>query len=173
MKPHQADQSKNPKLVNMVSGDEVRDSRSQVNRGMSDRSNNHNRGCRDNPNRRPKTPYYYIHGKDKGHWTNECPIIKEKKEESNRSNAHQSKPVNYTTHNSSRWACPYTVAALATSPLNFSIPPTLPIIPSFPLQPYPSIHTPSLTSPFGTPNPTKPPFGAATCVAATNHNTNH
>ena len=72
----------------------------------------------------------------------------------------------------SRGACPYTVAALATSPLNFGIPHTLPILPSFPLQPYPSIHTPSLTSPFGTPNPTKPPFGAATCVAATNHNTN-
>ena len=84
----------------MVSGDEVRDSRSQVNRGMSDRSNNHNRGCGDNPNRRPKTPYCYIHGKDKGHWTNECPIIKEKKEESNRSNAHPPKPVNYTTNNS-------------------------------------------------------------------------
>ena len=47
-----------------------------------------------------KIPYCCIHGRDKGHWTSECPLIKEKKEELDRAtNTEQPpKPVNYT-HN--------------------------------------------------------------------------
>ena len=47
-----------------------------------------------------KVPYCCIHGRDKGHWTSDCPLVKEKKEEFDRStNAQPPKPVNYTTHN--------------------------------------------------------------------------
>jgi hypothetical protein len=72
---------KTSKAVNTVSRDEARASRPQNNRGgRSDRSNS-NRGRKENSGRKQKVPYYYIHGRDKGHWTNECPLIKEKKEE--------------------------------------------------------------------------------------------
>ena len=103
-KPHQPEQAKTPKAVNTVSGDEARDSRPQNNReGRSDR-NNSNRDRRENSGRRQKVPYCCIHGRDKGHWTSECPLVKEKKEELDRaSNTEQPpKPVNYTHNNHPR-----------------------------------------------------------------------
>jgi len=100
-KPHQAEQAKTPKAVNTVSGDEARDSRPQNNRGgRSDRSNS-NWGRRENSGRRQKVPYCCIHGRDKGHWTSECPLVKEKKEELDRAaNTEQPpKPINFTHNN--------------------------------------------------------------------------
>jgi len=47
--------------------------------------------------RREKTPFCYFHGKDQGHWTNECPITIERKAELERQNALSAKPVNYTS----------------------------------------------------------------------------
>ena len=77
---YQSEQAKTSKAVNTVSGDEARDSRPQNNRGRSDRSNS-NRSQKENSGRKQKVPYCCIHDRDKGHWTNECPLIKEKKEE--------------------------------------------------------------------------------------------
>jgi len=77
---YQSDQAKTSKAVNTVSGDEARDSWPQNNRGgRSDRSNS-SRGRKENSGWKQKVPYCCIHGRDKGHWTNECPLIKEKKE---------------------------------------------------------------------------------------------
>ena len=41
-----------------------------------------------------KMPFCYFHGKDQGHWTNECPIAIETKVELDRKNAQSAKPVN-------------------------------------------------------------------------------
>ena len=44
------------------------------------REDRHQKNRRDNDGRREKTHFCYFHGKDKGHWTNECPFaIKQKK----------------------------------------------------------------------------------------------
>ena len=102
-KPYQAEQAKTPKAVNTVSGDEARGSRPQDNRGgRSDRSKS-NRGRKENSGRRQKVPYCCIRGKDNGHWTSDCPLVKEKKEEFDRSTSTQPpKPVNYTHTNQPR-----------------------------------------------------------------------
>jgi hypothetical protein len=168
-KPHQAEQAKNPKAVNTVSGDEARDSRPQDNRGgRSDRSNS-NRGRRENSGQRQKVPYCCIDGRDKGHWTSDCPLVKEKKEEfDRRTNTQQSpKPVNYNHTNQPRGPPPTNlVAAFAATSLDFGIPHFIPILPNFPLQPH--IHPTSPSSPFGTSTPTNPkPFGATSSVAPT------
>ena len=85
--------------MNTVSGDEACNSQPQNNRGgRSDRSNP-NRGRGDNTGLRQKVPYCCIHDRDKGHWRSDCPLVKEKKEEFDRStNTQPPKPVNYTTH---------------------------------------------------------------------------
>ena len=96
---YQSNEAKTSKAVNTVSGDEARDSRPQNNRGgRSDRSYS-NRGRRENSGRRQKVPYCCIHGRDEGHWTSECPLVKEKKEELDRAtnNEQPPKPVHFAT----------------------------------------------------------------------------
>ena len=44
-----------------------------------------------------RTPFCYFRGKDKGHWTNECPFAIERKEEFDRLNSQPAKPVNHTS----------------------------------------------------------------------------
>ena len=44
-----------------------------------------------------KIPFCYFHGKEKGHWTNECPFAIERKEEFDRLNTQPAKPVNHTS----------------------------------------------------------------------------
>ena len=97
-KPWHADQSKNQKAVNIVSGDKSRNSRPQSNRGG--RSERNNRGWGDNGGRKVKILFYFFHGKDKGHWINECPVANKKKEEFNCRDPQPAKPVNYTSQNS-------------------------------------------------------------------------
>ena len=57
----------------------------------------YHKGRRDNGGRREKISFCYFHGKDKGHWTNECPIAIEKKAELERQSALLAKLVNYTS----------------------------------------------------------------------------
>ena len=71
-KPHQAEQVKTPKAMNTVSGDEVRNSRPQNNRGgWSDRSNS-SRGQRENSGRRQKVPYCCTHSSNDLCLCHEC-----------------------------------------------------------------------------------------------------
>ena len=108
-KPWHTDQAKHQKIVNNIFEEEPRDSRHH-HRGKGERDHHgerfrcddhhhrevrHHKGRRDNGGRREKIPFCYFHGKDKGHWTNECPITIEKNAELERQNAQQAKPVNY------------------------------------------------------------------------------
>jgi len=61
------------------------------------REDRYQKGRREKGGRREKTPFCYFHGKDQGHWTNECPIAIETKAELERKNAQSAKPVNYTS----------------------------------------------------------------------------
>jgi hypothetical protein len=51
-----------------------------------------------------KVSVCYFHGRDKGHWTNECPIAKQKKEEMEKQSFEPPKSVNYTSGEDK--ACP-------------------------------------------------------------------
>jgi len=44
-----------------------------------------------------RIPFCFFHGKDKGHWTNECPFAIERKEEFDQQNFQPAKPVNHTS----------------------------------------------------------------------------
>jgi hypothetical protein len=45
--------------------------------------------------RGPNVPFCYFHGRDKGHWTNEFPISKQKKQEMEKQSLEPVKSVNY------------------------------------------------------------------------------
>jgi len=156
-KPWHADQTKNQKTVNSISEEEPRDSRHHS-KGKNERDHRddrsrredryhrkdrHQKGQRENGGRREKIPYYYFHGKDKGHWTNECPIAIEKKAELERQSALPAKPVNYTSQ----------------PPQQTSFPPTMwTPTPNWPVS-YPvSNYNPSYTPPMPLPSQqTMPP----------------
>ena len=97
LKPWHADQAKHQRIVNNVSEEEPRDSKHH-HQGKEERDHHderssrddrhhreeqHQKSRRDNGGRREKIPFCYFHGKDKGHWTNECPFAIERKEEFN------------------------------------------------------------------------------------------
>ena len=110
-KPWHTDQAKHQKIVNNIFEEEPRDSRHH-HRGKGERDHHgerfrrddhhhrevrHHKGRRDNGGRREKIPFCYFHGKDKGHWTNECPFAIERKEEFDRLNSQPVKSVNHTS----------------------------------------------------------------------------
>ena len=110
-KPWHADESKQRRTVNNVSEEEPREHRHH-HRGKGERDRHeersnrddrhhreerHNKGRRDGGGRRDKIPFCFFHGKDKGHWTNECPFAIERKEEFDRQNSQPAKPVNHTS----------------------------------------------------------------------------
>lgn len=41
--------------------------------------------------------FYYLHGRDKGHWTNECPIAKKSKDEMEKEASKPPKSINHTS----------------------------------------------------------------------------
>lgn len=171
---HQTEQTKTAKAVNTVSGDEARDSRPQNNRGgRSDRSNS-NRGQRENSGQKQKVPYYCIHGRDKGHWTNECPLIKEKKEELERAtNTEQPpKPVNSTHTNQPQGPPSQIHWQPSHQPHWTSAYPTL--SPSFPTFHYNPTYTPPALPTLSAPHfpQIQKPFGATSRVAPTTPATN-
>jgi hypothetical protein len=92
-KPWHADQPKqqNQKLVNTVSrGQQQYDFQGPLNRGGPV-----GRGGRGPPG--SKVPICYFHGRDQGHWTNECPFAKEENEEMEKKPSETPKSVNYTS----------------------------------------------------------------------------
>ena len=110
-KPWHADEPKQKRTENNVSEEEPREHRHH-HRGKGERDRHeersnrddrhhreerHNKGRRDSGDRREKIPFYFFHGKDKGHWTNECPFAIERKEEFDRQNSQLAKPVNHTS----------------------------------------------------------------------------
>ena len=94
-KPWHADEAKHKRTVNNVFKEDPRESKHHhQGKGERDhheersnrddrhhREERHNKGRRDSGSRREKISFYFFHGKDKGHWTNECPFAIERKEE--------------------------------------------------------------------------------------------
>ena len=111
------------------------------------REERHHRSRRENGNRREKIPFCYFHGKDKGHWTNECPIAIEKKEELDR----QGVPAGEA---SQLHLAATATKAFGLSPHVDSNPKLANIIPNAQLHPT-AIRT-SIASPFGAPQPMQP-----------------